>query len=179
MEDNKLYTFSGDIVSIGAIRHIDAKIEFVKTHPDAKLPTKAHDEDNCWDLYAVEDVTVPESQGVPEIFSHGSVVNVGNAVVPVGLNVASITPGFGFVIKGRSGMGFKHGIMPHFGEIDNGYRGDLGVKLYNLTSTPYNIKKGDRIAQFKVERVYNTAVRFTEEVKDSTRKDGGFGSSGK
>ena len=69
--------------------------------------------------------------------------------------------------------------MPHSGEIDNGYRGDLGVKLYNLTSTPYNIKKGDRIAQFKVERVYNSTVQFTEEVKDSTRKDGGFGSSGK
>jgi dUTP pyrophosphatase len=173
MEDNKIYTFSGDLVPAGEIRHIDAVIEFVKTHPDAKLPTKAHDGDNCWDLYAVEDVTVPE------IFSHGSVANVGSAVVPVGLNVASITPGFGFVIKGRSGMGFKHGIMPHFGEIDNGYRGDLGVKLYNLTSTPYSIKKGDRIAQFKVERVYNSTVRFTEEVKDSTRKDSGFGSSGK
>ena len=160
-------------IADSCITRIDAVIEFVKTHPDAKLPTKAHAEDNCWDLYAVEDVTIP-----PILFFNLG-VNIGNAVVPVGLNVGSITPGFGFVIKGRSGMGFKSGIMPHSGEIDNGYRGDLGVKLYNLTSTPYNIKKGDRIAQFKVERVYSSTVQFTEEVKDSTRKDGGFGSSGK
>jgi dUTP pyrophosphatase len=172
MEDN-LYTFSGDLVPVGEVRRIDTVVEFVKTHPDAKLPTKAHNEDNCWDLYAVEDVTIPS------ISYFDGKVDIGHAVVPVGLNVASITPGFGFVIKGRSGMGFKYGIMPHFGEIDNGYRGDLGVKLYNLTSTPYNVKKGDRIAQFKVEKVYNTVVRFTEEVTDSTRKDGGFGSSGK
>jgi len=172
MEDN-IYTFSGDPHNFTQLfKSVEAEIEFVKTHPDAKLPTKAHDEDNCWDLYAVEDVTIPS-------ISNYAYVNIGHAVVPVGLNVASITPGFGFVIKGRSGMGFKHGIMPHFGEIDNGYRGDLGVKLYNLTSTPYHIKKGDRIAQFKVEKVYNTVVRFTEEVTDSTRKDGGFGSSGK
>lgn len=166
-KDDNCFRFDSDI------RRIDAVIEFVKTHPDAKLPTKAHAEDNCWDLYAVEDVTIP-----PILF-FAPRVSIGNAVVPVGLNVGSITPGFGFVIKGRSGMGFKSGIMPHSGEIDNGYRGDLGVKLYNLTATPYNIKKGDRIAQFKVERVYNSTVQFTEEVKDSTRKDGGFGSSGK
>jgi dUTP pyrophosphatase len=173
MEDN-IYTFSGDLVpTIGEIHHIDAVIEFVKTHPDAKLPTKAHDGDNCWDLYAVEDVIIPS------ISYFSGNVSIGHAVVPVGLNVGSITPGFGFVIKGRSGMGFKSGIMPHFGEIDNGYRGDLGVKLYNLTDTSYSIKKGDRIAQFKVEKIYNTVVRFTEEVADSTRKDGGFGSSGK
>ena len=172
-EEDVIYWSSKDANCIRFNSEIDAVIEFVKTHPDAKLPTKAHAEDNCWDLYAVEDVTIP-----PILFFEPR-VNIGNAVVPVGLNVGSITPGFGFVIKGRSGMGFKSGIMPHSGEIDNGYRGDLGVKLYNLTSTPYNIKKGDRIAQFKVERVYNSTVQFTEEVKDSTRKDGGFGSSGK
>jgi len=171
MKEDNYVVFTED--SRPVIKKIDVVIEFVKTHPDAKLPTKAHTEDNCWDLYAVEDVTIPP------ISLYAPLINIGCSVVPVGLNVGSITPGFGFVIKGRSGMGFKSGIMPHSGEIDNGYRGDLGVKLYNLTSTPYNIKKGDRIAQFKVERVYNSIVRFTEEVKDSTRKDSGFGSSGK
>lgn len=95
------------------------EVKFVRTHPDAKLPTKAHNEDNCWDLYAVEDMTIPHSTAYQmHKLDSNFAVNIGNAVVPVGLTVGYITPGFGFVIKGRSGMGFKSGIVPHFGEID-------------------------------------------------------------
>lgn len=139
-------------------------IKFVKTHPDAKLPTKNHAEDNCFDVYAVDDVFVG---------------GYGSNVVPVGLTVGYITPGFGFVVRPRSGLGFKHGLQPHLGEIDNGYRGDVGVKLYNLSPTGYQVKKGDRIAQFKVERVYQTTTEWTDSVEESSRGDKGFGSSGK
>lgn len=145
----------------------EVKIQFVKTHPDAQLPTKAYEGDNCWDLYATEDVHVP-----------GSTYTIGNAVVPVGLSVGFITPGYGFAIKGRSGLGFKHGIVPHFGEIDNGYRGDLGVKLYNLKAEPYQVRKGDRIAQIKVEKIYSTEVEFIDTPDDSERGANKFGSSG-
>ena len=150
----------------------NVEIKFVKTHPDAILPTKAFSDDNCWDLYAVEDVVIPRSG---ELF--GS-VKIGSGVVPVGLSVGYITPGYGFVIKGRSGLGFKHGIQPHFGEIDNAYRGDLGIKLYNLTDTSYIVKKGDRIAQFKIEKVYESEVSFIDTPIPSNRGEGGFGSSG-
>lgn len=166
------------------------KIQFIKTHPDAKLPTKAHDTDNCWDLYAVEDVVIPASSTYDpsewmdydhpnyEDTENGALVNVGNAVVPVGLKLGYIDPEYGLAIKGRSGLGFKHGITPHFGEIDNEFRGDLGVKLYNLTDTDYTIQKGDRIAQLKVEKVYPATVEFIDEAVPSTRGENGFGSSG-
>lgn len=158
------------------------QIKFIKTHPDAILPTKGHDSDNCFDLYAVEDVVIyPAVVSVRE--QHGDevrrYVNIGNAVVPVGLQVAHVTDGYGFTIKGRSGLGFKHGIIPHFGEIDCGYRGDLGVKLYNLTDSLYHVKKGERVAQFKIEKVYDTILQFVDETTDSTRGAGKFGSTGK
>ena len=154
---------------------IDCEINLIKTHPDAKLPTQAHDGDNCWDVYAAEDTIVPASKNDTTTNN----VKVGHVVVPVGLKVAYITPGFGFVFRGRSGLGFKYGIQPHFGEIDNGYRGDLGVKLYNLTDVDYTVTKGDKIAQIKIEKNYNTVFNFTNDAVDSSRGEGGFGSSGR
>lgn len=150
-------------------------IKFIKTHPDAILPTKGHDDDNCFDLYAVEDVVIPETR----MSIYSSQVTVGNAVVPIGLSLAHITEGYGFALKGRSGLGFKHGVTPHQGEIDNGYRGDLGVKLYNFSGKPYSIKKGERVAQFKIEKVYPTTLEFVEAGTDSSRGAGKFGSTGK
>ena len=68
--------------------------------------------------------------------------------------------------------------MPHPGIIDNGYRGDAGIKLYNLTDKDYEGKAGDRIAQFVVYVNHSTTV---EEgvANDTTRGEKGFGSSGK
>lgn len=60
-----------------------------------------------------------------------------------------------------------------------GYRGDLGVKLYNLTAKDYNVKKGDRIAQFKIEKVWESTVEFIDAAVETARGAGGFGSSGK
>lgn len=139
-------------------------IKFVKTHPQAVLPSKNHEEDNCFDLYCVEDTFIPPR---------------GSGVVPVGLTVGFITPGYGFVIRPRSGLGFKAGLQPHLGEIDNGYRGDIGVKMYNFTDNGYHFTAGDRIAQIKIEKVYPTVVEWSTEISSSTRGDKGFGSSGK
>ena len=148
-------------------------IKFVKTHDDAVLPTKAHDGDNCFDLYAVEDTVIPCSS------SWIGDVTVGNAVVPVGITVADITKGFGFVLRPKSGLGFKAGLQPHLGEIDNGYRGDCAVKMYNFNCKNYTVKKGDKIAQIKVEKIYDTKVSWSSTVKKAKRGDKGFGSSGK
>lgn len=158
---------------------IDCIIKLTKTHPDAQLPTQAHDGDNCWDIYAVEDTLIPSTMCVQGFPGLPAPVTIGNAVVPVGLKVAYIHPGYGFVFRGRSGLGFKYGIMPHFGEIDEGYRGDLGVKLYNLTGQDYQVKKGDKIAQIKIEKNYVTRFEFDDEVAASGRGEGGFGSSGR
>lgn len=151
-------------------------IKFVKTHEDAKLPTKAHNGDNCFDLYAVEDTIINETW-LSE--SNEDRVDIGYGIVPVGIKVGYITEGYGFVLRPKSGLGFKCGLQPHLGEIDNGYRGDCGVKMYNFTSTPYQFKKGDKVAQIKIEKIYDTVIEWTDEVEEAQRGDAGFGSSGK
>lgn len=148
---------------------VNPVVKFVKTHPDAKLPKANNKEiglgDSGYDLTAVEDVVI-----------HGG----NSAVVPVGLTLAFIEKGFWFRIEPRSGLGFKHNIQPHLGVIDNGYRGDLGVKLYNFSHhwTTYKVKKGDRIAQFVVYPLLQPQCEWVDEVIESSRGDKGFGSSG-
>lgn len=138
-------------------------LKFEKTHVDAVLPGKNYDSDTGMDVTSIEDFTIP---------AHGS------AVVNVGLKFAFIEPGFWVKVEGRSGLGFKRGIMPHPGIIDQGYRGDAGIKLYNLTGQDYEGNAGDRIAQFVVYTNHNVDV--TEgKVVDSERGFKGFGSSGK
>jgi len=138
-------------------------LKFEKTHVDAILPVKNHDNDTGMDVTSIEDITVPAR---------------GSAVVGVGLKFAYIEPGFWIKVEGRSGLGFKHGIMPHSGIIDEGYRGDAGVKLYNLTDVDYTVKAGERVAQFVVYANYPVEVS-EGDVVDSDRGEKGFGSSGK
>jgi dUTP pyrophosphatase len=138
-------------------------LKFEKTHVDAILPVKNHDNDTGMDVTSIEDITVPAR---------------GSAIVGVGLKFAYIEPGFWVKVEGRSGLGFKHGIMPHSGIIDEGYRGDAGVKLYNLTDVDYNVKAGERVAQFVIYANYPVEVS-EGDVVDSDRGEKGFGSSGK
>jgi len=146
---------------------LNPRVKFLKTHPDAQLPKANNSEigtgDSGYDLTAVEDVTV-----------YGQ----WSEVVPVGLTLAYLEEGFWFRIEPRSGLGFKHNIQPHLGVIDNGYRGDLGVKLFNFGHTSYNIKKGDRIAQFVVYPLIHPHCEWAEEIVESDRGNKGLGSSG-
>jgi len=138
-------------------------LAFEKTHENAKLPQKNHASDTGYDVFCVEDKVVPAR---------------GSAVVGVGLKFANIPEGYWIKIEGRSGIGFKHGILPHPGIIDNGFRSDAGVKLYNLTDVDYQVKAGDRIAQFVLYPIVSVEVAFGQVV-DSDRGEKGFGSSGK
>jgi dUTP pyrophosphatase len=140
----------------------EVTLKFKKTNVDAKLPTKNNESDTGFDVYCVEDKAIPAR---------------GSAVVDVGLEFAYITPGFWVKVEGRSGLGFKHGISPHPGIIDQGYRGNAGIKLYNNSDTGYEVKKGDRIAQFVVYKNYDVAVEEGDTV-ESDRGASGFGSSG-
>ena len=150
---------------------LNPSVKFIKTHPDAQLPKSNNSDtgtgDSGYDLVAVEDVTIPWHPRHP-----------GNAVVPVGLTLAYIEEGFWFRIEPRSGLGFKYSLQPHLGVIDNGYRGDLGVKLYNFGSESYDVKVGDRIAQFVLYPLIHPQCEWAEEVVQSDRGDQGFGSSG-
>lgn len=147
---------------------LNPSVKFVKTHKDAKLPKANNSEigtgDSGYDLTAVEDVLIPGNS---------------SAVIPVGLTLAYIEKGYWFRIEPRSGLGFKHSLQPHLGVIDNGYRGDLGVKLYNFSIVSYTVKKGDRIAQFVVYPLIHPQCEWADNVVESDRGDKGFGSSDK
>lgn len=142
---------------------IEVTLKFKKVNENAKLPTKNNESDTGFDVYCVEDKIIPVK---------------GSAVVDVGLEFSYITPGYWVKVEGRSGLGFKHGISPHPGIIDSGYRGNAGIKLYNNTDTMYEVKAGDRIAQFVVYKNYNVVVEEGDTV-ESDRGASGFGSSGK
>ena len=150
---------------------LNPSVKFIKTHPAAQLPTANNSDagtgDSGYDLVAVEDVSIPWHPR-----------HSGSAVVPVGLTLAYIEEGFWFRIEPRSGLGFKHSLQPHLGVIDNGYRGDLGVKLYNFGSESYDVKAGDRIAQFVIYPLIRPRCEWAEEIVQSDRGDKGFGSSG-
>lgn len=142
-------------------------VKLIKTHPDAALPTANNKEpgtgDSGYDLVAVERTTILQRS---------------SAVVPVGLTLADITPGYWIRIEPRSGLGFKHSLQPHLGVIDNGYRGDLAVKLYNFSdSSDYIIEPGDKIAQLVVYPLLQPTFEFTDEATETNRGDKGFGSS--
>lgn len=145
-------------------------IKLKKTHPDAVLPAANNRDlavgDTGYDLVAVEDTLIPRGS---------------SDVVPVGLTLADISPGYWIRIEPRSGLGFKHSIQPHLGVIDNGYRGDLGVKLYNFSSDSnidgYQVKKGDKIAQLVIYPLIQPQFSFSDEVSETSRGDKGFGSS--
>ena len=142
------------------------KVKLLKTHNDAVLPQANNKEaqtgDSGFDLVSVSNINIPAKS---------------SDVVPVGLTLADITPGYWIRIEPRSGLGFKHNIQPHLGVIDNGYRGDLGVKLYNFGDSDYDVKKGDKIAQLVVYHLIQPEFEFAEQVTESARGKNGFGSS--
>jgi len=146
----------------------EAKVLFYKTHPDAVLPERNHKEtltgDSGYDVTAVEDTVIPAR---------------GAIVVPVGLKLAYIPPGFWIRIESRSGLQFKHGLQAFNGIIDASYRGDMGIRMLNHSDSDYTVKKGDRVAQLVLYPLIALESDFTDEVQETLRGEKGFGSSGK
>jgi dUTP pyrophosphatase len=103
------------------------------------------------------------------------------AMVPTGLAVA-IPNGYAGLVLPRSGLAVRHGIglVNSPGLIDSGYRGEVAVVLINTDKTePFRISRGDRIAQLMIQKVEEVAVVAVEDLADSQRGAGGFGSTGK
>lgn len=141
------------------------QLRFKKLRDDAIIPTQAHAGDAGSDLYAVEGAVLEPG---------------GRAKVPTGVAVA-IPEGHAGLVLPRSGLAHKHGITltntP--GLIDSGYRGELQVLMLNTDrDTAYEVKPGDRIAQLMIVAFAAPEWSEVEEFDETTRGDGGFGSSG-
>ena len=101
--------------------------------------------------------------------------------VPTGLAIALPTPDYAAFLFPRSGLGVKSGItLPNcVGVVDSDYRGEVIVGLVNLSSEPYTVQPGDRIAQMVILPVAHAHIQVVEELDDTQRGAGGFGSTGK
>ena len=102
------------------------------------------------------------------------------ALIPTGLAMA-IPNGFEVQVRPRSGLAIKHGIgiVNAPGTIDADYRGEVKIGLINLSTNPYTIHRGDRIAQLIVQQVYQADITLVDELDQTERNDGGFGHTGK
>ena len=142
--------------------------------PTAKLPTKAHPTDACFDIYA--DCKTEDSDTRNYIIEPGNWCNIHTGIsteIPVGYFAA---------VYGRSGMGIKQHLRPSncVGIIDADYRGEWMVCLHNDGEAVMEIKPGDRIAQFCLQEVLPVElVSVEEELTSTERSIGGFGSTGK
>ena len=101
--------------------------------------------------------------------------------VPTGLAIALPSADYAAMIFARSGLATKHGIglSNGVGVVDSDYRGELKVGLVNQSSEPYTIQPGDRIAQLVVMPVVRAELKLVQELGQTERGQGGFGSTGR
>ncbi|NNC79896.1 MAG: dUTP diphosphatase [Acidimicrobiales bacterium] len=130
------------------------------------MPSYATDGDAGADLVAAESLTLAPGGG--------------RALVATGAAIA-IPVGYAGFIQPRSGLAYKHGVtvLNTPGLIDSGYRGELKVLLVNTDpETPFEVVRGDRIAQLVIQQVEHVNFVEVDELPDSERGAGGFGSTG-
>jgi dUTP pyrophosphatase len=101
-------------------------------------------------------------------------------IVPTGLKIA-LPEGYEAQVRPRSGLAAKHGItvLNAPGTIDADYRGEIGVILVNLSNSAFTIEPGERIAQLVVAKFEQIDWKLTQELTETARGEGGFGSTGK
>jgi dUTP pyrophosphatase len=101
-------------------------------------------------------------------------------LIPTGFAIA-LPEGFEAQIRPRSGLAIKHGIglINSPGTIDTDYRGEIKIAVINLGVKPYTFRRGDRIAQMVIKKVYFARLEIVEELDETKRSTGGFGHTGK
>ena len=102
------------------------------------------------------------------------------SLIPTGFAI-SLPEGFEAQIRPRSGLAIKHGIglINSPGTIDSDYRGEIKIAVINLGGKPYTFRRGDRIAQMVIKKVYFARLEIVEELDETQRNTGGFGHTGK
>ncbi|MFP4333230.1 MAG: dUTP diphosphatase [Campylobacterales bacterium] len=141
------------------------KVRIKKLCTEAIIPAYQSDEAAGFDLHSVEELTLKKGE---------------RRAVKTGLAM-QIDKGYELQVRARSGLALKHGIalVNAPGTVDSDYRGEIMVILVNLGDEEFSIKIGDRIAQAVLKEVVQAEIFEVEELEDSSRGKGGFGSTGK
>jgi dUTP pyrophosphatase len=142
------------------MKQIQLKVK--KLHEDAVVPFFAKEGDAGFDLVTTEKVTIP-----PQSY----------AKAPIGL-AFELQEGYELQIRNRSGVTSKTWLRVQLGTIDSGYRGEVAVMVDNPSNFPLTIEKGFRIAQGVVNELPNVRIIEVEELNETSRGTGGFGSTG-
>lgn len=138
------------------------KLLIKKLSSRATTPTRGSPLSAGYDLYSAQDTVVPKR---------------GKAVVETQLSIAVPEGTYGRVAP-RSGLASKHSIDTGAGVIDADYRGEVKVLLYNFSDDDFSVKQGDRIAQLVLERIVMAPLIEVDDLDETARGSGGFGSTG-
>lgn len=132
---------------------------------DGQIPVYAHSTDSGADLFALEDKFISSNEMAP--------LRTGIAV--------ELPPGYELQVRSKSGLAAKHNlfVLNSPGTVDQDYRGEIMVLMFNAGKLSYKINKGDKIAQMVVSPVIQAYYEKVEELSDTDRGEGGFGSTGK
>lgn len=130
---------------------------------NATIPTRGTPLSAGYDLYSAVETVVPAK---------------GKAIVPTDLSIAVPEGCYGRVAP-RSGLAVKHFLDCGAGVIDADYRGNVGVVLFNFSDVDYVVKPKERVAQLILERILTPEIKEVEDLDDTERGAGGFGSTGK
>ena len=144
------------------------ELKIKKLRENAQIPFRATAGSAGMDLYACIDEPVTLALGE-------------KAVIPTGIAIALPSPELGAFIFARSGLAIKHGIglLNSVGVIDSDYRGEVCVGVINQLTEPYTINPGERIAQLVILPVSLIEPVEVDELDETERGAGGFGSTGK
>lgn len=144
------------------------EIKIKKLKENAKIPKRATSGSAGMDLYACIDEPITLAPGQL-------------AIVPTGIALALPDNGCAAFLYARSGLGVKHGICLSngVGVIDSDYRGEICAGLCNVSDKPYTIEPDERVCQMVIAPVLTPDVVEVNELDDTDRGEGGFGSTGK
>ena len=137
-------------------------LNFKRLDPRAVLPTRGSAAAAGLDLYSIEDINIQPQQRV---------------LARTGIAVA-IPHGFYGRVAPRSGLAVKNGLDVLAGVIDSDYRGEICCALLNTGDEPIDLTQGSRLCQLIIEQIITPTPAWSDELEDTTRGAGGFGSTG-
>lgn len=139
-------------------------LKIKKLHDDAIIPNFAHKGDAGMDLYSIEEVVIPASE---------------SKLIKTGISIA-LPKNTEAQVRPRSGLALKHSVtvLNTPGTIDEGYRGEIGVILINHGKEDFTVNKNMKIAQMVVKPIYDINILEVNDLDDTERGNGGFGSTG-